>query len=84
MDNRLLSEQDCQMIFNEHEKGLFLWKDISGLADKVAAAQDAKTLAILIQWLNEPCTRHKHYNTYSSTYTRNECSKCWAKLKEVK
>ena len=41
-------------------------------------------LSALIKWLNEPCTRHKHYNTYSSTYTRNECSKCWAKLKEVK
>lgn len=69
---------------NPYPEKLGIAVDSGRLFDVANPSHDAWNEAVvsLIKWLEEPCTRHKHYNEYNSTYSRKECSQCWQNLKE--
>jgi hypothetical protein len=78
-NERLLSEDELR-IFRDRSGG-----DVSQLKELVTT-QDAKSIAALIAWLDEPCDRSDHsiYNSYKyeSYGDRRECTDCWQELKE--
>jgi hypothetical protein len=72
-----------------HNKGLACSCDSCVPCDIKTVLEHRKKIrdadrAALLKWLDEPCTRHKHYNEYSSTYHHMECTHCMNKLRGEK
>jgi hypothetical protein len=59
----------------------------------IMEAQDAKTAAAIIKWLDEPCEKHLVYEPFDNQYHyrdkgtfywshKKDCFDCWQELKE--
>jgi hypothetical protein len=50
----------------------------------VAIAQDVKSIAALIEWLDETCDKHQDKEKCDPEYfpLKRNCSTCWQELKE--
>ena len=76
--NRLLSEQEIYDIIARLDVAKFqpeciIWP--------LFEAQDAKTTAALIAWLEEPCDKHRGIHGWFELH-RYLCAECWQELKE--
>jgi hypothetical protein len=88
MENeRLLSDMDlvelfcmdCDLSLDCRENG----NPCEGMefAEVAVKAQDAKTTAALIAWLDEPCEIHRGIHGWFELH-RYLCPQCWQELKE--
>jgi hypothetical protein len=86
MTDRLLREQERQDIVTRHILGYITDAD---MVLNTAKAQDAKTSAAIIKWLDEPCTKHPFEPVYWKPNPiivypshRIECFQCWQELND--
>jgi hypothetical protein len=58
--------------------------DLIELQNETAKAQDAKSIAALIKWLDAPCDKHQDKEKCDQKYfpLKRNCSTCWQELKE--